>query len=377
MSRVAFLVSHPIGAWMNGADRATLTWCAQLRARDHDPVIVALPMRHEPTLSRWLAQVSIGTSPAIAGVPLHVHPLDLPIGPAPRLADDLERALTVAVAAALAAVRADVVVVPWGTPRLARIARLHHDRVLLIAQNGTALDALRASDLTGIALATVSPDAAARLARPDAAPPMVLLNAIDPIAAGAAAPPGPHGAIGMVNLCAEKGAVVFLNVAANLPARRFVATGGWAGRATDYTAMTTGLANLQIVPAAPTLDGFYPGLAMLLVPSLCDEAFGRVVIEAQLAGVPVVCTSRCPARAWCGGLVVEVPPRPEEGSDDDLHDAPRHDATIRGFLDAVLTLSDPANHALVVEAGHAEAARYVADQRRSIDAFADWLGHAA
>ena len=60
-----------------------------------------------------------------------------------------------------------------------------------------------------------------------------------------------------------------------------------------------------------------------------------------------------------------------------LHDAPRHDATIRGFLDAVLTLSDPANHALVVEAGHAEAARYVADQRRSIDALADWLGHAA
>ena len=50
---------------------------------------------------------------------------------------------------------------------------------------------------------------------------------------------------------------------------------------------------------------------------------------------------------------------------------------IRGFLDAVLTLSDPANHALVVEAGHAEAARYVADQRRSIDALADWLGHAA
>ncbi len=41
----------------------------------------------------------------------------------------------------------------------------------------------------------------------------------------------------------------------------------------------------------PDLAPLYPALDLLVVPSLYPEPFGRVSVEAQAAGVPVVCTS--------------------------------------------------------------------------------------
>lgn len=370
MTRILFLVSHPIGAWKNGADLAALQLATQLAAGGDQVGFAAVLLAAEPALSTWRARLARGEL-GVDAATLDLAVIDLPPPSHPRaVAPELAAATATAVARVIARAAPDVVIVPWGTVALARHARATHPRVVLLVQNGAAAGRLAAAEVHGLALATVSPDVAERLAARLGRPAQVILNPI-------AAPPrvdGPPGArVGMVNFCAEKGALVFLNVAANLPATEFVATGGWAGRAADYPRMTTGLPNLTIVPATDDMAGFYRDLAMLLVPSLVDEAFARVVIEAQLAGVPVVCTSRCPARRWSGGLVVDAPPRDDEGSDDDLHDAERHAPVIRGFLDAVVTLADPANHAIAVASARAAGAAYLDAQRRSFAEFVAWL----
>ena len=46
-----------------------------------------------------------------------------------------------------------------------------------------------------------------------------------------------------------------------------------------------------LAPWEPDVSAIYPALDMVVVPSLYPEPFGRVSVEAQAAGVPVVCSS--------------------------------------------------------------------------------------
>ena len=46
-----------------------------------------------------------------------------------------------------------------------------------------------------------------------------------------------------------------------------------------------------LVPWEPDTSAIYPAMDLLVAPSIYPEPFGRVSIEAQAAGVPVVCTS--------------------------------------------------------------------------------------
>ena len=57
-------------------------------------------------------------------------------------------------------------------------------------------------------------------------------------------------------------------------------------------------------------------------------------------------------------------------------DAGRHAAVIRAFLDAVVTLSDPDNHAIAAAAARAAGAAYLDAQRRSLDDLVAWLAGA-
>lgn len=369
MTRALFLISHPLGAWKNGADAATLELAAGLRARG---VVVrfAAVLMETPALAPWRARLEtgdLGLDPAAVALATLAVPSTHPR----ELAAAIAAATAPAIARLIEAAAPDVVIVPWGTVALARMARATHPRVVLLAQHGSAAARYQADELVGIEVAAMEPGVAAAMATRLARPVRVVLNPIAP-PPGEAAPPGDR--IGMVNFCAEKGAVVFLNVAANLPDLAFVATGGWAGRAAAYPRIAGAPPNLALVPATDDMAGFYRSLRMLLVPSLVDEAFGRVAVEAAAAGVPVVCTSRCPAARWSAALVVDAPPRPDEGSDDDLHDAGRHAAVIRGFLDAVVTLADRDNHAIAAAAARAAAATYLAAQQRSLDDLAAWLG---
>lgn len=378
MARILFVATHPMLLWKNGADLGALELARRLQARGHDVRfrLVVLgdgdSFRAYEAALRAQATTVDGDGFVVGGVRLTPTPLPTPD------ADGLEACQAALLASVRQAVHdhvtadaPDGVVVHWGDYRLGRFARQVHPRVLVLVQNGEAVDGLTAELVRDLDLAVPAQRLARRLQKRLGRNVPVLLSPI----AGEVAPPRPPGAeIGMVNICGEKGAVIFLNVAANLPHLRFVATGGWKGDAERFAQMATGLPNVTILPPSDDLAPFYARLRALVVPSLFQEAFGRVAVEAQLHGVPVVLSDRCGARDYVDGLVVPATPLSAGMARDEYYcRAELHERMVRGFLDAVVTLEDDDNHAELSRRARAAGQRWLGAQEASIATFERWL----
>ncbi len=81
-----------------------------------------------------------------------------------------------------------------------------------------------------------------------------------------------------------QGAAIVLALARALPEYDFVAVAG----APQAAHAAAGIANLQIVPPAASVDVPLARMWVVLAPSLWLEAFGMVVVDAMLRGVPVL-----------------------------------------------------------------------------------------
>jgi LmbE family N-acetylglucosaminyl deacetylase/glycosyltransferase involved in cell wall biosynthesis len=98
--------------------------------------------------------------------------------------------------------------------------------------------------------------------------------------------------------------------------------------------------NVELVPFNPDMRYVWSRASVLLVPSLCFEAFGRVVVEAQLNGIPVVHHDIGGLGEAAGGaaIAVRAPPFrgpaafPEVGPQDLADTVDRWSAAIDGVL---------------------------------------------
>lgn len=88
--------------------------------------------------------------------------------------------------------------------------------------------------------------------------------------------------------------------------------GGWQ-RMVQTTTAALGLPrdqlpNVVVTPHGPDMRPAYGRAWLLLAPSLCWESAGRVIPEAMLNGVPVVCTDRggMPEMVGTGGYVLRL-----------------------------------------------------------------------
>lgn len=91
----------------------------------------------------------------------------------------------------------------------------------------------------------------------------------------------PHS-ITMVNPIPEKGVKVFIEIARRSPKRHFLLVEGW--RPVQLTLPD----NATYWPRCDDMRVVYAQTQLLLVPSLWPEAFGRVVVEACINGIPVI-----------------------------------------------------------------------------------------
>jgi len=117
----------------------------------------------------------------------------------------------------------------------------------------------------------------------------------------------PDGYIAMINPSRVKGVDTFLAVAKALPQHRFLLVESWkldGAALIALEARLAGLPNVQFMHRAADVGDIYARTRLLLVPSMWEEAFGRVVIEAQSCGIPVLVSRR-------GGL-------PEAVGDDSM-----------------------------------------------------------
>ncbi|SIR63978.1 glycosyltransferase family 4 protein [Natronorubrum thiooxidans] len=99
------------------------------------------------------------------------------------------------------------------------------------------------------------------------------------------------GYIGMVNpRNKEKGGDIFMNIVEDMPSEEFLAVGVFRDRELERRANS--LDNLTHVGWCDNMRNFYKQTRMLLVPTQCNEAFGRVAAEAMVSGIPCVVSNR-------------------------------------------------------------------------------------
>jgi glycosyltransferase involved in cell wall biosynthesis len=95
------------------------------------------------------------------------------------------------------------------------------------------------------------------------------------------------GCITMVNPCAVKGLSLFIELAQAFRDVPFAAVPTWGTTADDLDALSR-LPNMRILPASECIDDIFAVTTVLVVPSLWQEAFGLIVVEAMLRGIPVL-----------------------------------------------------------------------------------------
>jgi len=148
-----------------------------------------------------------------------------------------------------------------------------------------------------------------------------------------------------VNPVPEKGADVAFALAEARPDVPFLFVAGWpvapeADRA--RRARAARLANVEWRESVQDMRVVYRRARILLAPSRWEEAWGRVVSEAQVSGVPVLASRRggLPEAVGPGGLLVD------------------HDAPLGAWLAALSqAIDDPGRHAALSAAAAAHAAR--------------------
>ncbi|MDT7785356.1 MAG: hypothetical protein QOF58_3775 [Pseudonocardiales bacterium] len=102
-----------------------------------------------------------------------------------------------------------------------------------------------------------------------------------------------NGTITLINPVVQKGGSLFRDLAALCPDRAFRAIRGWRQDGPvkpDYVEMP--FPNVSVDGPFADMREVYATTRLLLVPSVWEEAFGRVVVEAMINGIPVIASDK-------------------------------------------------------------------------------------
>jgi glycosyltransferase involved in cell wall biosynthesis len=104
-----------------------------------------------------------------------------------------------------------------------------------------------------------------------------------------------NGYLTMINAHPVKGLDTFLEIAKCLPEEKFLLVESWPLGGPGLQALESRLTatpNVRFLRRVSDMRQVYGKTKLLLVPSIWEEAFGRVVIEAQSCSIPVVASAR-------------------------------------------------------------------------------------
>jgi glycosyltransferase involved in cell wall biosynthesis len=118
------------------------------------------------------------------------------------------------------------------------------------------------------------------------------------------------GFVTLVNAHPVKGLDIFLEVARSLPHVRFLLQESWKLKDEALAALQGRLVDLPNVTFQQRVSDMrqvYRQTRLLLAPSLWEEGFGMVAVEAQSCGIPVIASARggLPEAVGDGGLLIE------------------------------------------------------------------------
>ncbi|EXM12902.1 Glycosyl transferase, family 1 [Fusarium oxysporum f. sp. vasinfectum] len=122
--------------------------------------------------------------------------------------------------------------------------------------------------------------------------------------------------VAMINPCPIKGSGIFVNLARACPQLEFMTYMSWG--ADDVTVkQMEDLPNMTVRPCCAIEKDLWRDIKVLVVPSLWCEAWGMVVVEAHLRGIPVVSSNSGALSESMIGLDYIIPVNPISGERDE------------------------------------------------------------
>jgi len=116
--------------------------------------------------------------------------------------------------------------------------------------------------------------------------------------------------ITFINPVPAKGLDIAIQVACLCPEIPFVFVEGWPlsfAERQQLMQKLEGIGNITLAPPQKDMRKIYGKSKILLVPSMVEEAYGRVVTEAQVSGIPVIASNRggLPESVGPGGVLID------------------------------------------------------------------------
>ena len=113
-----------------------------------------------------------------------------------------------------------------------------------------------------------------------------------------------------INPHPRKGLEIALGVAERCPEIPFVFVAGWMLEPDDKARLMERLAalpNVTLKPSTGDMKSVYGKARIVLAPSQWEEAFGRIAVEPQFSGIPVVASDRggLPEAVGLGGVLID------------------------------------------------------------------------
>lgn len=118
--------------------------------------------------------------------------------------------------------------------------------------------------------------------------------------------PTERQSITLINPHPLKGIEIFEAIAKEMACHNFTVVRGWPYPPTYRCSVP----NIKVLPFMRSLRRVWRETKLLLVPSLCHEGYGRVVVEAMLNGIPVIGhrVGGLPEASGGGAVLIEPPP---------------------------------------------------------------------
>jgi surfactin synthase thioesterase subunit/glycosyltransferase involved in cell wall biosynthesis len=196
--------------------------------------------------------------------------------------------------------------------------------------------------------------------------------------------PGPYEQLGsfgnpfvtLVNPCAVKGIKIFLELARAMPDIAFAGVPTWGTRPEDLESMQA-IPNVTVLPKVDRVNELMRRTRVLLAPSVWAEARSRIVVEAMLAGVPVMASNLGGLPEAKMGVPYVLPATPIRGYRPQLDEqfvpvAEVPDQDITPWRDALRKLtSDRAHWGDIARQSREAAIQYA--KTATVDALAEYL----
>jgi glycosyltransferase involved in cell wall biosynthesis len=170
-----------------------------------------------------------------------------------------------------------------------------------------------------------------------------------------------QGSVMLINANRIKGLSIFIELARRLPDVPFAVVTTWGVLPRQEQRILERLPNVQKLRPISPVDPIYDMTRVLLVPSLWEDPFPRVVNEAMLRGIPVLASDRGGIPEAKHGVPYVLPVTPYPGAAD--YDDPPPPQDVEPWVTALTRLlDDPAHFTEISKASRAAARAFVAEQ---------------